>query len=757
MLGGHEGSARESSASIATEVRRRGTRERNLTLTDTRLIEAAFPLRQVSLDSVHEKNVRHGHISTLHIWPARRPLAASRATLLAALLRDPGSADGRRELLRRIAGRVEEVLGRDGDRRKETLGGILHWGRESEAEGAEEIERFRAEIREAFGGRAPQVLDPFAGGGAIPLEAMRLGCEAVAADLNPVAWFILRCTLHYPRLLAGKGWPLPGFALLEREFVEAFLKARGVTGKVALREELDRLGHGDGEAAQMTAPELERDSPVATADVAWHLRAWGRRVLAEARRELAARYPTYAEFEPVRRKGRRESATPAVRYRRRPARRLEPDEGGRVSTNTLNAKFDSLYLEHDANPRWVAKPAVAYLWARTVRCGGCRAEIPLLKTCWLCRKANKRVRLTLKPRADGGGVDFGIERDVAAGDGTAAQRRETRPGARSRHDERERRAVSRVRGDRDDEGHPRGGAGRAARCPHDGGRRRWAGRQGIPAADRRGGGRRARGAERVGSVVRRDSVRTARGINRRGAAVAQLARGIRSAALRLRNVADDLHGPAAPGARHVRPGNPTLLGGNARLSRRLARGRGRLSRSLDQSACRQRQHGSNLDRWPGTSQPRIRPLFRPAHGLGFCRVLPSGRHHRRVHPGRRVDRPSRRACGSRRGRRARPLRGAEVGHRGAHGPLRPRVHGSSLLRRHPLLGPDGLLPRVAAAHVARAVAGDGRRIRRAARAEVERRRERWRAGRSAGAVRYGRRAVPAGVRGRHALYVPALP
>ena len=377
-------------------------------MTDTRLIEAAFPLRQVSLDSVHEKNVRHGHISTLHIWPARRPLAASRATLLAALLRDPGSADGRRELLRRMAGRVEEVPGRDGDRRKETQGGILHWGREGEPEGAEEIERLRADIREVFGGRAPRVLDPFAGGGAIPLEAMRLGCEAVAADLNSVAWFILRCTLHYPRLLAGKTRPLPGFALLEREAVEAFLKARGITGKVALREELERLGHGDGEAAQMRAPALERVSPVATATLAWHLRAWGRRVLAEARRELAARYPTYAEFEPVRRKGRPWNApTPAVRYRRRPPRLLEPDENGCVSTDVLNAEFDSLYLEHDRNPRWVAKPAVAYLWARTVRCGGCRSEIPLLKTRWLCRKEKKRVRLTLEPSADGAGWTSG--------------------------------------------------------------------------------------------------------------------------------------------------------------------------------------------------------------------------------------------------------------------------------------------------------------------------------------------------------------
>ena len=394
-------------------------------MTDTRLIEAAFPLRQVSLDSVHEKNVRHGHISTLHIWPARRPLAACRATLLAALLRDPATDEGRRKLLGRMAGRVEDVAGRGGERTKETRGGILHWGRESEPAGGAEIARFRAEVREAFGGRVPRVLDPFAGGGAIPLEAMRLGCEAVAADLNPVAWFILRCTLHYPRLLAGQTRPLPAFAARDRAFVEAFLKARGSSGKAALRAELARLGHGDGEAAQLTAPQLEQVSPAAAADAAWHLRAWGQRVLAEARRELAARYPTYAEFEPVRRKGRRPGAPPpARRHRSRPARLLEPDEDGRVSTAALNAEFDSLYLEHDANPRWVAKPPVAYLWARTVRCASCRAEVPLLKTRWLCRKAKKRVRLTLEPRADGGGVDFGIEQDVPEGSGNSTRRRE---------------------------------------------------------------------------------------------------------------------------------------------------------------------------------------------------------------------------------------------------------------------------------------------------------------------------------------------
>ena len=105
----------------------------------TRLIEAAFPLRQVSLDSVHEKNVRHGHISTLHIWPARRPLAASRAALLATLLPDPGSREGRRELLERMAGSVVVRSDENGGTREATAGGILRWGRDQEDEFEREV------------------------------------------------------------------------------------------------------------------------------------------------------------------------------------------------------------------------------------------------------------------------------------------------------------------------------------------------------------------------------------------------------------------------------------------------------------------------------------------------------------------------------------------------------------------------------------------------------------------------------------------
>ena len=399
-----------------------------------RLIEAAFPLKQVSLDSVHEKNVRHGHISTLHIWPARRPLAASRAALLATLLPDPGTREERREVLRRMAGTTVETPDAKGERmREETRGGVLHWGREgvqdwgsiasgtgsaggvqAKAGAGVGIEAFREQIRQAFGGRAPRVLDPFAGGGAIPLEAMRLGCEAVASDLNPVAWFILRCTLHYPRLLAGQRRPLPEFALRDRAFVAAFLKGQG-------RATLGPRAMPQPSALPASADLLDAPVPV-EADFAWHLRAWGQRILDRARRALAARYPTYAEFEPVRRKGRaRQQVQLARRYRPRPPQLLVPDAEGRVSTAALNAEFDSLYLEDAANPRWVAKPTVAYLWARTVRCAGCRKEVPLLKTRWLCKKGAKRVLLSMTPGE--GGVAFGIEEDVPTGG--AAQGRQS--------------------------------------------------------------------------------------------------------------------------------------------------------------------------------------------------------------------------------------------------------------------------------------------------------------------------------------------
>jgi putative DNA methylase len=324
----------------------------------TRLIEVAFPLKQASLDSLREKYGPRGHISGFHLWPARRPLAASRAALIATLLPDPGTPEARRKLVERIGGRVVERKTKDGVK-EETEGGILQWGRESNPD----LQWFRDEIRKVYGGRAPRVLDPFAGGGAIPLEAMRLGCEVTVVDINPVAWFILKCTLDYPQRLAGQTRPLPDFIRQNREFIEAFFKARGLKGK-ALRSQVDRIIKREHAlTGQLEGMESSDDLP--EADLAWHVRAWGQWVLERARKDLAKYYPTV---------------------------------GG--------------------------KPTVAYLWARTVTCKSCRATIPLLKTRWLCKKENKRVVLTMTPNAEKTGVVFGIDVNVPHGKGSAAQNRE---------------------------------------------------------------------------------------------------------------------------------------------------------------------------------------------------------------------------------------------------------------------------------------------------------------------------------------------
>jgi putative DNA methylase len=148
-----------------------------------RFIEETFPVKEVSIESAREKNIRHGHISTLHIWWARRPLASSRATNYAALVPAPDNIDERNKKRQFII---------DFSKWENSLNPAL-------------IERARKEILEANGGKPPRVLDPFAGGGAIPLEALRLGCETYSSDYNPVAVLIQKCTLEYPQKYGHSG------------------------------------------------------------------------------------------------------------------------------------------------------------------------------------------------------------------------------------------------------------------------------------------------------------------------------------------------------------------------------------------------------------------------------------------------------------------------------------------------------------------------------------------------------------------------
>jgi len=165
-------------------------------------IETDFPIKAVSAEGAREKNIRHGHISTLHIWWARRPLVVSRATIYASLIPAPKNEEERIAKEQFIAIFSDEYKKWLGSSKGKQPSNILHYTCLAKWENSlnkKIIERARKEILKANGGKPPKVLDPFAGGGAIPLEALRLGCETYAGDLNPVAILILKCTLEYPQ------------------------------------------------------------------------------------------------------------------------------------------------------------------------------------------------------------------------------------------------------------------------------------------------------------------------------------------------------------------------------------------------------------------------------------------------------------------------------------------------------------------------------------------------------------------------------
>jgi len=274
-----------------------------------RLAEVDFPIAVVSKHAAREKSIRHGHPSTLHLWWARRPLAACRAMLLALLLPDPGDPlcpedfKGKaRELLPRVQGKPGPA---DEDLRKALLKFIGDFANWDLSANQTYLEVSRGLVKAAHPAETPLVVDPFAGGGSIPLEALRLGCETFASDLNPVACLILKVML----------------------------------------EDIPRHG-----------PELAEE-----------LRQVGAQVKKAAEKELGELYPV--------------------------------DKDG-------------------------ARP-IAYLWARTVRCESpnCGAEIPLVRSFWLCKKANRRRALrpkVVRPKGQTPQVVFEIfepkkESEVAGG------------------------------------------------------------------------------------------------------------------------------------------------------------------------------------------------------------------------------------------------------------------------------------------------------------------------------------------------------
>tara|TARA_B100002003_G_scaffold18742_1_gene15509 strand:+ start:9277 stop:12168 length:2892 start_codon:yes stop_codon:yes gene_type:complete len=212
-----------------------------------KLIEVALPLDDINAAAAREKSIRHGHPSTLHLWWARRPLAAARAVLFAQLVNDPGyqrelgygvnkkEAELKRERLFQI---IRDLVKWENTNNEEVLGRAREAIWESWRETCH-LNRNHPQAAELFNpNRLPAFHDPFAGGGAIPLEAQRLGLESYASDLNPVAVMINKAMIEIPPKFAGQApvGPLPD-GEKQQNMMEDWAGAKG------LAEDVRRYGH----------------------------------------------------------------------------------------------------------------------------------------------------------------------------------------------------------------------------------------------------------------------------------------------------------------------------------------------------------------------------------------------------------------------------------------------------------------------------------------------------------------------------------
>ena len=214
-----------------------------------KLIEVALPLAVINAEAAREKSIRHGHPSTLHLWWARRPLAAARAVIWASLVDDP-SGD-------------ESLTSAEQETERKRLFGILErlvkWENSNDPVVLGEA---RAEIDRCFPEGPPPILDPFAGGGAIPLEAQRLGLKALAGDLNPVAVLINKAMIEIPPRFAG----LPPVHPDVDKTLTTWERAQGLAADVEvygrwMRDEAERrIGHLYPDAS---GPDGEKLTPIA--------------------------------------------------------------------------------------------------------------------------------------------------------------------------------------------------------------------------------------------------------------------------------------------------------------------------------------------------------------------------------------------------------------------------------------------------------------------------------------------------------------
>jgi len=397
-----------------------------MTNDDIRLIEDYLPIEAISAEASREKSVRKGHISTLHLWWARRPLVACRAAVYGALVPSdrwvkavelkaaPADAEkaakvknGKKKGLNRKAAKefvtklcrypkTNPTKSEDIRIKKETEAAIVEANRHILEAHAERLTVELAEARKTgkapdwvnefkftgdvvtyddiVAGRAPRprVLDMFAGGGAIPLEALRLGCEAYALDLNPVAHIIQLCTLVYPQ-----------------KYGKPDTNARGMTGPKNAKGETTWGG------------------------LAEEVRYWGRWALDRVRKEIGDLYPPIPDPEvwatPPELQFDCETGQWKVTKAGKPKRGTRLDELGKAAPKkqrrlSSEEDDDDEQTEADSSmtlPTGFLQP-VAYLWTRTVRCKNprCGQQVPLIRQTWLCKKPGRFV--AMKPHAVNG-------------------------------------------------------------------------------------------------------------------------------------------------------------------------------------------------------------------------------------------------------------------------------------------------------------------------------------------------------------------
>lgn len=319
---------------------------------DKRLIEDYLPIREISAEASREKSVRKGHISTLHLWWARRPLVACRAAVYAALVPADKFQPANGPLNKRAS------LGRANAHR--FLSHLCHYPGDRAI-----VAQARRHILEAHRQRLieageippgtpleqvppPKVLDMFAGGGAIPLEALRLGCKAYALELNPVAHIIELCTLVYPQ-----------------KYGKPALGARGMTGR-------------PGKDGQPTWGGLAKE-----------VEYWGKWVIEQAKKLVGDLYPPIPDPDY---KGKR----PEIEF----VHGEWVEKGAaRDDRPVLSAPGQELFGRRGRGqrvPRGYLVP-LAYLWTRTVKCKNpaCGAQVPLVRQTWLCRKKGRYIALRM--------------------------------------------------------------------------------------------------------------------------------------------------------------------------------------------------------------------------------------------------------------------------------------------------------------------------------------------------------------------------